>query len=108
LGTFSVGIDGIEISRDGNWLYYGAMSHDTMYKLPMKALRDAQLGAADLAKQIQAIGRKPLNDGITVDAQDNILITDSGIPAYIDQLARPPAREKLKAAAPYKIYRFKP
>jgi hypothetical protein len=36
------------------------------------------------------------------------LFTDSGIPAYIDQLARPPAREKLKAAAPYKIYRFKP
>jgi sugar lactone lactonase YvrE len=149
LVTFSVGIDGIEISRDGNWLYYGTMSHDTMYKLPMKALLGAQLSAADLAKQIQPIGRKPLSDGITVDTQDNILITDvenggiarmnakgelatltkspqvvwadgivmtpdgnvlftdSAILAYIDQLARPPAREKLKEAAPYKIYKFK-
>jgi sugar lactone lactonase YvrE len=150
LVTFSVGIDGIEISRDGNWLYYGAMSHDTMYKLPIKALLEAQLSAAELAKKIAPIGRKPLSDGITVDAQDNILITDienggiarmnakgelvtltkspqvvwadgivmapdgnvlftdSAIPAYIDQLARPPSREKLQAAAPYKIYKFKP
>jgi hypothetical protein len=30
------------------------------------------------------------------------------IPAYIDQLARPPSREKLQSAAPYKIYKFKP
>jgi Major royal jelly protein len=150
LVTFSVGVDGIEISKDGQWLYYATMSHDTMYKLPMKALLDAQLSEADLAKQIQAVGKKPLSDGITVDAQDNILITDvenggiarmnakgelttltkspqviwadgivmaadgralftdSAIPAYIDQLARPPSAEKLKAGAPYKIYAFKP
>jgi streptogramin lyase len=150
LVTFSVGVDGIEISRDGNWLYFGTMTHDTLYKLPMTALLDPQLSAADLSKKIAPVGRKPLSDGITVDAQDNILITDvenggiarmnakgelvtltrstkvvwadgivmapdgsvlftdSGIPSYIDQLARPPTREKLQAAAPYKIYKFKP
>lgn len=148
--TFSVGVDGIEISRDGQWLYYATMSHDTLYKLPMKALLDPQLSEADLAKQIQPMGKKPLSDGITVDTQGNILITDvenggvarmtaegklttltkspqviwadgivmaadgralftdSAIPAYIDQLARPPTREKLQASAPYKIYAFKP
>jgi sugar lactone lactonase YvrE len=150
LVTFSVGIDGIEISRDGNWLYYGTMTHDTLFKLPMAALLNAQLTAADLAKQIVAVGRKPLSDGITIDAQDNVLITDienggiarmspkgelmtlvkspkvvwadgvvmtpdghvlftdSAIPSYIDQLARPPSREKLQAAGPYAIYKFKP
>jgi streptogramin lyase len=150
LVTFSVGVDGIEISKDGNWLYYATMSHDTLYKLPMKALLDAQLSDADLTKLIQPIGKKPLSDGITVDAQDNILITDvenggiarmnakgelttltkspqiiwadgivmapdgralftdSAIPVYIDQLARPPSAAKLKAGAPYKIYAFKP
>jgi sugar lactone lactonase YvrE len=150
LVTFSVGVDGIEISRDGNWLYFGTMTHDTMYKLPMTALLDPKLSAADLSKQIAPVGRKPLSDGITADAQDNILITDvenggiarmnakgelvtltkspkvvwadgivmapdgnvlftdSGIPAYIDQLARPPSRGKLQAAGPYKIYKFKP
>ncbi len=150
LVTFSVGVDGIELSRDGNWLYYGTMSHDQMYKVPTAALQDAKLSAPELAKQIIAVGRKPLSDGITVDANDNLLITDvenggiarlstkgelttltksakvvwadgivmspdgavlftdSAIPAYIDQLARPPSREKLQANAPYKIYTFRP
>ena len=148
LVTFSVGVDGIEFSRDGRWLYYGAMSHQQMYKVPTAALLDATLPAQALSKQVVAVGRKPLSDGITVDAQDNILITDvenggiarlnakgelvtltkspqvvwadgiamepdgkvlftdSAIPAYIDQLARPPSREKLKASSPYRIYRF--
>jgi Major royal jelly protein len=150
LVTFSVGLDGIEISRDGNWLYYATMSHERMYKVPISALLDTTLSAQTLSGKIVAVGRKPLSDGITVDRQDNILITnienggiarlttngelatltkspevvwadgivmapdgkvlftDSAIPAYIDQLARPPSRDKLKAAAPYKIYRFDP
>jgi sugar lactone lactonase YvrE len=150
LVTFSVGIDGIELSRDGDWLYYGAMSHERMFKVPTAALLDTTLSAQSLSGQIVAVGRKPLSDGITVDAQGSILITDvehggiarlnakgelttltkspqvvwadgivmapdgkvlftdSAIPAYIDQLARPPSRETLKAAAPYRIYRFDP
>jgi hypothetical protein len=34
-----------------------------------------------------------------------IVFTDSAIPAYIDQLARPPAEERLVAGRPYHIYR---
>lgn len=28
------GVDGIAVSRDGRWLYYAAMNHDTIYRLP--------------------------------------------------------------------------
>jgi sugar lactone lactonase YvrE len=135
LVTFSVGVDGIEVSPDGEWLYFGSMSHDTLYRLSLKS-KDAKP---------EAIGKKPLSDGITLDPQGRALITDienggiarmdasgkletlvknskivwadgivvqgnralftdSAIPAYIDQLARPPSAEKLAAGRPYVIY----
>jgi hypothetical protein len=148
--TFAVGLDGIELSSDGLWLYYGAMSHDTLFRVPTAALADTQLSTKDLAARIERVGRKPLSDGITLDAAGNVLITDieqggiarmnatgqlqtlvkmpgvvwadgvvvapdgavlftdSAIPAYIDQLARPLAQDKLVAARPYHLYRFRP
>jgi sugar lactone lactonase YvrE len=147
--TFVVGVDGLELSPDGAWLYYAAMSHDTLYKVPTAALRDPRLSPDGLARHIGIVGKKPLSDGITVDRDGNVLVTDvehgavarvdpagrlttlvasprviwadgivvapdgavlltdSAIPAYIDQLARPPARERLAAAAPYHIYRVR-
>jgi hypothetical protein len=147
LVTFAVGLDGIELSADGSQLYFGAMSNDTLYRVPTAALLNAQLSAQALHAQILAVGQKPLSDGITLDAQGRIVITDvennglarlsadgklqtlvrspnilwadgvvrasdgsllftdSAIPWYIDQLARLPSIEKLKAGAPYAIYR---
>jgi sugar lactone lactonase YvrE len=150
LVTFVVGVDGIELSPDGAWLYYGAMSHEHMYKIPTSALRDSAVTPDQLGSQIVEVGRKPLSDGIAIDRDGNLLITDvehggiarldargalttlvsspdviwadgvvlapdgdvvftdSAIPAYIDQLARPPSQETLTAARPYRIYRFHP
>lgn len=153
--AFAVGLDGLELSADGTWLYYGAMSHSRLYKVPTAALRDPKLSEADLAKQIVELGVKPLSDGISLDAQGRVLITDiehggiarfdpgaqagkaaalttltrspaviwadgvvlspggdivftdSAIPAYVDQLGRPPAHEKLIANRPYYLYRFR-
>jgi sugar lactone lactonase YvrE len=143
LVTFTVGLDGIEISADGAYLYLAAMSNDHLYKLPTAALRGDDI---DPESQLVDLGVKPLSDGITVDrdgavvltdiehgglarldahglrtlvrlpgviwadgvvvAPDGALVfTDSAIPAYIDQLARPPSEERLVAARPYHIYR---
>lgn len=74
--TFSVGLDGIALSANGETLYFGAMSHDRLYRVPTAALLDPKLSAPDLARQVAEVGRKPLSDGIALDADGNILITD--------------------------------
>lgn len=39
--SFQVGVDGIALSKDGDWLYFGTMSHDTLYRVRTAQLRDA-------------------------------------------------------------------
>lgn len=70
------GVDGIAIDRDDRWLYYGAMAHDTLYRIAVEDLLDASLSEGALGARVRAVGRKPLNDGLSTDVQDNVLITD--------------------------------
>jgi sugar lactone lactonase YvrE len=70
------GVDGIAIGRDDKWLYYGAMAHDTMYRIEVADLLDDSLSAGALAARIRAVGAKPLNDGLSTDNDGNLLITD--------------------------------
>lgn len=150
LVTFAVGVDGIEISPDGQWLTYGAMTHDTLFRVPLAALADPALDDAALSARIEPLGRKPMSDGITLDTQGRVILTDvengglmrreadgrlltlvqdprivwadgvvqapdgallftdSAIPVYIDQLARPPSIERLAAGRPYRVWRLPP
>lgn len=70
------GIDGVALSRDGRWLYYAAMNHDTLYRVPTAALQDSKLDDAALAGAIEPVGKKPLNDGLAIDGGNNVFITD--------------------------------
>lgn len=76
LVTFAVGVDGLEIDADGRWLTYAAMTHDTLYRVPLAALADPALDDAALAARIEPLGPKPMSDGITVDAQGRTILTD--------------------------------
>jgi sugar lactone lactonase YvrE len=150
LVTFAVGLDGIALSDDGEWLYVAAMSNDTLYRMRTDDLLDLNLSADDIYKRVEKLGNKPLSDGITLDQAGNVILTDiengglmrkapdgklatlvksskiiwadgvvmapdqallftdSAIPAYIDQLARPPSLETLTEHRPYAIYRLPP
>lgn len=70
------GVDGIALSRDNQWVYYAAMNHDTLYRVPTSALQDTKLEDAAIAKKVEAVGKKPLNDGLSIDDQNNVFITD--------------------------------
>jgi sugar lactone lactonase YvrE len=70
------GVDGIAISRDDQWVWYGAMTHETMYRIKVADLLDESLSEGALAARAQAVGKKPLNDGLSTDIDGNLLITD--------------------------------
>ena len=66
----------LAVSTDGEWLTYGAMSHDTLYRVPTAALADASLPADALAGQVEDLGPKPLSDGLSADLEGGVWITD--------------------------------
>ncbi len=76
LVSLRIGIDGVAVARDGTWLAWGAMTHDTLYRAATSDLRDATLSPEALAIRVEAVGRKPLNDGLSTDRDGNVLITD--------------------------------
>ena len=70
------GVDGIAIDRTDEWIYYGAMAHDTMFRVRVADLLDASLSPGALAARVEPVGEKPLNDGLSTDNEGNLLITD--------------------------------
>lgn len=74
--TMKVGVDSIALDQRGEWLYFGAMNHREMYRLPAKALIESEQNPAALEASLERFGDKVQSDGITVDAADNIYITD--------------------------------
>ena len=70
------GLDGIALDPTGQWLNFGAMTHDTLYRIATSALLDAQLTPAELAERVESLGKKPLSDGLSADLAGNVYITD--------------------------------
>ena len=70
------GIDGLVVDLDGEYLYYGAMTHDGLYRIPLEVLNNPDLSPEQSASAVERVGTKPLSDGLSIDEQDNVYITD--------------------------------
>ncbi len=71
-----VGLNPITIDTNFEWLYFGAMSGKSLYRIRTKYLRDTSLSGEELAQKVQRFGDKPISDGITMDGGGNIYVTD--------------------------------
>ncbi|HWZ45699.1 MAG TPA: L-dopachrome tautomerase-related protein [Candidatus Saccharimonadales bacterium] len=69
-------LDSIGLDRQGEWLYYGAMSSETMHRIRTADLNDESLSPSALQDRVQRFGPKVQSDGITVDNDGNVYITD--------------------------------
>lgn len=70
------GVDGIAIDTDNEWLYFGAISHDGLFRVRVAHLTDATLPAQQLANRVERVSDKPLSDGMSVDLRGNVYVTD--------------------------------
>jgi len=69
------GIDGLVIDKAGEWVYYGAMAHDGLFKIKTADLLNYEFTSEDLDQKVIQVGVKPLSDGLSIDTLNNVYIT---------------------------------
>jgi sugar lactone lactonase YvrE len=74
--TLRIGVDSIVLDPRGEWLYYGPVNGGRLYRVRATDLNDPALAAAGLAAKVEDWGPKPLSDGLSVDTEENVYITD--------------------------------
>ncbi len=77
-GLFAVrpGVDSIALDKSGRWLYFAPVTSHYMYRIRAADLKDAALSSNELSRRIEIFAEKTMSDGLTMDIQDNIYITD--------------------------------
>ena len=71
-----IAVDSIALSRDGAWLYYGAVNASRLYRVRTADLVDGSLEAAELEARVEAFADKTLTDGLTSDDAGNLYLSD--------------------------------
>jgi sugar lactone lactonase YvrE len=71
-----VGVNPIALDARNEWLYYGPMHGTTLYRIRVDDLTDDTLSSEALASKVESYSHKPICDGIAIDAQDNVYVTD--------------------------------
>ena len=74
--TLKIGVDSIGLDTEGRWLYYGPVSDGVLYRLPGRDLQDGSLSDAEYAEHVELWAKKPLSDGIAVDVENNVYLSD--------------------------------
>jgi sugar lactone lactonase YvrE len=69
-----VGVNPIALDAKNEWLYYGPMHGGSLYRIAVSDLIDTE--AKSLGEKVERYGRKPISDGISIDNDGNIYVTD--------------------------------
>lgn len=76
LFNLKVGVDGIALDANDEWLYYAAVNHSGLFRLRVRELRDETLPASELESRVERYSDKPLSDGMVAAASGKIFVTD--------------------------------
>ena len=72
----ALGLNPITLDAECNWVYYGAMNGTALWRVSTDDLLNVELSAEDLRTRVQKAGSKPVSDGITIDREGNVYVTD--------------------------------
>lgn len=73
-----VGVDGITLDHNQEWLYFAPLSGYEMYRIRMTDLLDTSLSPAQLSSKIEFYAHKPYSGGLTIDDKNNLYFTVVG------------------------------
>lgn len=76
IATMRIAVDSIALDDAGEWLYYGPVTGDRLYRVRTRDLDDVSLSPADLGARVENFAAKTLSDGLTMDVDDNVYLSD--------------------------------
>ena len=68
------GVDGITLGNE--WLYFGALSGSSLYRVRLSDIRDLTAPNSQIRARVERVVEKPLSDGMSTDQAGNVYITD--------------------------------
>jgi sugar lactone lactonase YvrE len=74
--ALKIPVDSIALDAKGEWLYYGPLSGDRLYRIRTADLNDETITPQDLAARVEDYGPKTISDGLTTDVAGNVYLSD--------------------------------
>jgi len=68
------GVDGIALGDE--WLYFAALSGSSLYRVRLSDIRGTSIPDSQIAARVERYSDKPLSDGLSLDVDGNVYITD--------------------------------
>jgi sugar lactone lactonase YvrE len=73
-----VGVDGITLDKNSDYLYFAPLSGYRMYRIRMADLLNTALTPAQLSAKVEDFAAKPYNGGLSIDGKNNLYLTEVG------------------------------
>ncbi len=70
-----ISADGIELSKDGKYLYWQALTGKTFYRIPTDALQNPDLSPKDVEGRIETVGQSIPADGLWLDQKGRFYVS---------------------------------
>jgi sugar lactone lactonase YvrE len=73
-----IGADGIVLDNAQQWLYFAPLNKKYVYRIKMADIANEQLTDKQLGERVEQYAQKPVNGGLSIDADDNLYLTIVG------------------------------